>query len=162
MYTYEYAPYVEFPKKVMKHSLSFITFNKTNYEYKRTIVIKDVKLKYLGVTMYDIDSGVFRGSAFEFNDNIVRSDKFYHLIIDTYVPFLIERRGQCAQHSCDECSACRHHRDKYILFPRATNSTLLTNYYYICDIKFQRDEELYEFTKEEGRPYSSYEPSVEM
>ena len=83
------------------------------------------------------------------------------MIIDSYIPFLIERRGQCAQHSCDECSACRRHRDTYILFPRATNSTLLTNYYYICDIKFQRNEALYKYTKEEGHPYSSYESSVE-
>ena len=73
MYTYEYAPYVEFPKNVITNILSFITFNKANYEYKRTIVIKDVKLKYLGVTMYDNASGVFHGSAFEFNDDIVRS-----------------------------------------------------------------------------------------
>jgi hypothetical protein len=124
-------------------------------------VIKDVKLKYLGVTMYDIVRGVFHGSAFEFNDSITKSDKFYHVIIDSYIPFSIERWKRCADHGYKECRVCRHTGPKYILFQHGINSTLLNNYYYICDIKFNKDDNFYVDTEQDSHPYFRYDPSVE-
>ena len=53
------TPYVELPKNVLTNILSFITFNKTNYEYKESFAIKDVKLKYLGVCKYESERGMF-------------------------------------------------------------------------------------------------------
>ena len=51
--------YVKFPDNVFNNILSFITFDKTNYEYKESFAIKDVKLKYLGVCKYEYERAKF-------------------------------------------------------------------------------------------------------